>query len=132
MITPGLFILYVDSPHISAGFYADLLKIEPVEASPTFAMFRLESGVMLGLWSRHTVEPEVTALGTAGEVAFPVADRAMVDATCQAWTAGGLKIAQAPVDMDFGYTFVALDPDGHRLRVFAVPAAQETVESLAS
>jgi hypothetical protein len=26
--------------------------------------------------------------------------------------------------MDFGRTFVALDPDGHRLRVFA-PAPQE-------
>jgi hypothetical protein len=35
-----------------------------------------------------------------------------------------LKIAQAPTAMDFGMTFVALDPDGHRLRVFApvVPA----------
>lgn len=31
----------------------------------------------------------------------------------------GLSIAQAPVAMDFGMTFVALDPDGHRLRVFA-------------
>jgi hypothetical protein len=27
-----------------------------------------------------------------------------------------------PVQMDFGTTFVATDPDGHRLRVF-VPAA---------
>jgi hypothetical protein len=27
-----------------------------------------------------------------------------------------------PTKMDFGTTFVALDPDGHRLRVFA-PAA---------
>jgi hypothetical protein len=25
--------------------------------------------------------------------------------------------------MDFGFTFVALDPDGHRLRVFAPGAA---------
>ncbi len=30
----------------------------------------------------------------------------------------GLTIAQAPSDMDFGRTFVALDPDGHRLRVY--------------
>jgi predicted DNA-binding transcriptional regulator YafY len=38
------------------------------------------------------------------------------------WSRRGLKIAQPPTDMDFGRTFVALDPDGHRLRVF-VPAA---------
>ena len=32
----------------------------------------------------------------------------------------GSKIRyQAPTDLDFGRTFVALDPDGHRLRVFA-------------
>jgi len=31
-------------------------------------------------------------------------------------------VAQKPVDMDFGHTFVALDPDGHRLRVFAAAA----------
>ena len=30
-----------------------------------------------------------------------------------------LAIAQAPATLDFGHTFVALDPDGHRLRVFA-------------
>jgi hypothetical protein len=30
-----------------------------------------------------------------------------------------LPIAQAPVEMDFGYPFTARDPDEHRLRVFA-------------
>jgi hypothetical protein len=30
-------------------------------------------------------------------------------------------MAQTPTEMDFGTTFVALDPDGHRLRVFATP-----------
>jgi hypothetical protein len=28
-------------------------------------------------------------------------------------------ILQPPTAMDFGYTFLAADPDGHRLRVFA-------------
>ena len=35
------------------------------------------------------------------------------------WGGRKLTVAQAPVEMDFGYTFVALDPDQHRLRVFA-------------
>ena len=30
----------------------------------------------------------------------------------------GLKILQTPTDLDFGRTFVALDPDNHRLRVY--------------
>jgi hypothetical protein len=38
------------------------------------------------------------------------------------WKKRGLNILQEPVQMDFGTTFVATDPDGHRLRVF-VPAA---------
>jgi predicted enzyme related to lactoylglutathione lyase len=35
------------------------------------------------------------------------------------WIARGLPIIQQPADLDFGRTFVATDPDGHRLRVFA-------------
>ena len=114
VIAPNFFILYVDSPQASAKFYTELLAIEPIEASATFALFPIGSGLMLGLWSKHTVEPAVASVGTAGEVAFSVADRAVVDSTYQAWTAQGLTITQTPVDMDFGYTFVALDPDGHR------------------
>jgi hypothetical protein len=35
-----------------------------------------------------------------------------------------VSIIQEPTDMDFGRTFVGLDPDGHRVRVFA-PAPEE-------
>ena len=111
-------ILYVDNPAASAAFYADLLGRPPVESSPTFAMFSMSSGVMLGLWSRHTVEPAATAAGGGGEIAFTVADGKAVDATHGDWKKRGLRIAQGLTDLDFGRTFVALDPDGHRLRVF--------------
>ncbi len=53
-----------------------------------------------------------------GEIALTVTDDATLDATHAAWAAKGLSILQPPTDMDFGRTFVALDPDGHRLRVF--------------
>ena len=112
-------ILYVDSPARSAAFYRDLLAREPIESSPTFAMFALREGMMLGLWSRHTVAPAATAMAGGTEVAFTVDDAAEVDRTHAAWRGKGLAIAQAPVDLDFGRTFVALDPDGHRLRVLA-------------
>lgn len=116
MTTFSLVILYVDSPAASAAFYARLLGQEPVEASPTFAMFAMPSGVGLGLWSRHAVEPAAAAAGGGTEVAFTAAD---VDAVHADWAARGLAIAQPPTELDFGRTFVALDPDGHRLRVFA-------------
>jgi hypothetical protein len=32
-------------------------------------------------------------------------------------------VTQAPVEMDFGYTFVMPDPDQHRLRVYASNAS---------
>ena len=119
MTDPNFILLYVNSPQASAVFYADLLGKPPIEASPTFAMFALQSGVMLGLWARHTVEPAATGGPGAGELAFAVADNAAVDAMHASWSGKGLAIAQAPTDLDFGHTFVALDPDGHRLRVFA-------------
>ncbi len=121
MLDPNFVLLYVDSPERSAAFYAKLLDKQPVEASPTFAMFALSSGVMLGLWSRHTVEPAVAgpAPVASGELAFAVGDDDSVRAHHADWAARGMPIAQEPVRLDFGFTFVALDPDGHRLRVFA-------------
>jgi catechol 2,3-dioxygenase-like lactoylglutathione lyase family enzyme len=123
MADPNFIILYVDNPPASAEFYAELLGKPAVESSPTFAMFALPSGVMIGLWSRHTVEPAASAdVGGGSEVAFAVESRNQVTALFNTWTSRGLRVAQKPVDMDFGHTFVALDPDGHRLRVFATAA----------
>ena len=118
MSAPNFVILYVDSPEKSGAFYAALLGRQPVEASPTFVLFVFDNGFKLGLWSRHTVEPAAQAMVGGAEIVIAVDAPASVDATHADWTARGLTIAQAPCDMDFGRTFVALDPDGHRLRVY--------------
>ncbi|MFS2003896.1 VOC family protein [Duganella sp. CT11-25] len=117
-MNPNYVLLYVDNPALSAAFYADLLALQPVESSATFALFVLPSGLKLGLWSRHTVEPKALASGGGSELAFSVGDRSVVNDMYADWSARGLAIAQRPVAMDFGYTFVAFDRDGHRLRVF--------------
>ncbi|MED5617727.1 VOC family protein [Ideonella sp. BN130291] len=122
MTDPNFILLYVSNATESAAFYQRLLGRAPVEASPTFAMFALESGVMLGLWGRDGVLPAATPVG-GSELAFAVADDTQVLTRHQAWTALGLPTLQAPTRLDFGFTFVAADPDGHRLRVFA-PGAQ--------
>ncbi|QND52369.1 drug:proton antiporter [Phyllobacterium sp. 628] len=119
MANPNLLILYVTDATRSRAFYADLLKRQPIEESPNFSMFILDSGLMLGLWARDKVEPAVTGTGSSSELVFRADADTDVDAAYTDWTALGLTIVQTPVVMDFGYTFVALDPDGHRLRMFA-------------
>lgn len=119
MLTPTYTILYVDSPEASARLYAALLGAQPVEASPTFQLFALEHSRILGLWARKGVQPAHDFHGSGSELGFRVGDNADVDALHEKWRALGLRILQAPVQMDFGYTFTGADPDGHRLRVFA-------------
>ncbi|EEG10340.1 VOC family protein [Pseudogulbenkiania ferrooxidans] len=122
MMHPNFVILYVDNPAASAAFYAELFDRQPDEASPTFALFAFASGAKFGLWSKHTVEPAASTGGGGTELAFALSGDEAVDARHAEWSGRGLEILQAPVRMDFGYTFVALDPDGHRLRVFAPSA----------
>jgi predicted enzyme related to lactoylglutathione lyase len=123
MTHPHFTILYVDSPKASAAFYAGLLDCEPVEQSPTFCLFALQSGLMLGLLSRHTTEPAPGVAGGGTELGFQVEDAAAVDTLYAEWSGRDLRVLQKPVDLDFGRTFVVLDPDCHRLRVFAPTAA---------
>lgn len=113
-------LLYVADPAASAAFYARLLGRDPVEASPAFALFVLPSGLALGLWSRTDVEPAPLASGGGSEIGFKVEGGAAVDALHDAWRAKGVAIALPPTDLDFGRSFVATDPDGHRLRVYAL------------
>ncbi len=116
---PNFVLLYVAQPLKSAEFYQDLLDCLPIESSPGFALFSLDSGMMLGLWARDHVLPSATGQAGAGEIAMTVDSKEEVDNMYQAWMDKSIPMAQTPVDLDFGYTFVALDPDGHRIRVFA-------------
>lgn len=113
-------ILYVADVGRSEAFYADVFDRKALESSPGFALFAAAPNVKLGLWRAEEVLPKASDAGGV-EVCFNEDSEAAVDARHVAWTAKGVKIAQAPIRMDFGYTFVGLDPDGHRLRVF-VPA----------
>ncbi len=111
----GFVLLFVEDPLQSGAFYSQILNRKPLEEAPTFVMFALENGVMLGLWSRKTAEPTVIATGGGSEIAFGDEN---VDLVYKKWTDLGIPMAQEPTDMDFGRTFVALDPDGHRIRVY--------------
>lgn len=119
MPTPHYTILYVADPQASARLYADLLDAQPLDVMPTFSLFALDGGRMLGLWARDGVQPPADFHGSGSELGFRVDGIATVDALHARWRDLGLRILQAPTQVDFGYTFAAADPDGHRLRVFA-------------
>jgi catechol 2,3-dioxygenase-like lactoylglutathione lyase family enzyme len=118
MTSPNFILAYVADAPRSAALYERLLDAKPVESSPNWAMFAFANGLALGLWSRDDVEPRATLPG-GSEIGFPVDSDAAVQATRDAWAGLGLKILQEPTRMDFGLTFTAADPDGHRLRVFS-------------
>lgn len=123
MLNFDFLLLHVADDAASATFYSTLLDTPIVGHQPGFAMLPLREGVMLGLWRRDTVQPASSGQTGASEISFAVADAAAVEAMHEAWWKRGLPILQAPTQMDFGMTFVAADPDGHRLRVYA-PAAR--------
>ena len=124
---PSFVILYVENPSHSATFYQQLFAVAPVEASPGFAMFVLNSGLRLGLWHRQHIVPAATLdaampAGGSCELVFQLADSAALQMAFQQCQQAQLPVALAPVQLDFGETFVVLDPDQHRLR-FYVPGA---------
>lgn len=115
-LSPALALLYVADVARSRAFYEPLFGA-PLEATENFAMFRMGSGFSLAIWNVAKVEPSATLAPGGGELCAAVAEPD-VARLHREWAARGVAIAQSPTRMDFGLTFVALDPDGHRLRVF--------------
>ena len=111
----GFVLLFVENPLKSSEFYQKILGGNPVEESPTFVMFALKNGVMLGLWSKYTAEPRVDAPAGALEICFPSEN---VDALYEEWEENMLLLLKNPQIWTLGVLFVALDPDGHRIRVY--------------
>lgn len=125
MTTPLLnwILLYVENPRRSAGLYNRLLAAEPViapQSDTDFVMYALPNGLIVGLWAKTEVSPSPTPPG-GSELSFTEATDEAVTARYEEWAGYGLEIIQAPTRLDFGFTFTARDPDGHRLRVFAPP-----------
>ncbi len=117
MKSPNLFLLYVKNPEKSCDFYENLLDRKAQSVFPSYVSFLLDNGVALGLWSTDAKDYKSGGSGHRSEVAFLVETEAQVKNLHQQWTAEGVCIEQPLHHAVFGLTFVALDPDGHRLRV---------------
>ena len=110
-------LAYVADPLKSADLYAGILGFEAVDKAPTFSMFVLPNGHKLGFWLKQDVVPLANPAGGM-EMCLTEPDEDAVWARAEIFVNLGLKILQEPTTMDFGFTFTAADPDGHRIRVF--------------
>jgi catechol 2,3-dioxygenase-like lactoylglutathione lyase family enzyme len=119
MRTLNYLLLAVRNPRESATLYTKILGREPVENSATFVLYVLPTGLKIGLWIASEIEPKPAAAGGV-EISFTEESKDAVLHTYEEWKKLGLKVVQEPKDMDFGFTFVVEDPDGHRLRPFVL------------
>lgn len=117
MLTPNLMLLYVDDPEKSALFYAKLLAQAPTMVLPTYAAFEFENGLALALWSVRAKDFVSGGSGHRSEIALMVDEPETVRKMYARWQAEDVTIEQPIDEAVFGLTFVALDPDGHRIRV---------------
>lgn len=123
MLQPNAFILYVDNLISSTQFYEDLLGIKSEQMSLTFSQFPLTPHMGLGLKSRQEVQPPTEKTG-GGELAFVLDLNHQVDELFKAWQKKNIDMIQLPTLMPFGYSFMAVDPDGNRLRVVSLNVKQ--------
>lgn len=119
MRTLNYLLLAVRDPRKSVPLYSRLLGREPVESSDTFALFVLPGGLKIGLWIASEIQPAPRPAGGV-EISFSEPNREAVLATFAEWKQLDVKVVQEPTDLDFGFTFVVEDPDGHRLRPFVL------------
>jgi len=120
LFEPNAIVLYVKDLTLTSNFYQDLLGIMLEEASPTFHAFKLSNGMSLALKAQYSVEPPSDGTYGNGELAFTLDNNQQVDDLFSAWQAKEIHILAPPNIVPFGYTFVAADPDGNRLRVVAL------------
>jgi len=100
------------------AFYSDLFDLKPTVASPFYAMYKLDTGFEFAIYDRNKLQPPAAAMSASAELGFTVADNAALNALHREWIEKGIEIIMPPMKMYFGgIHFMALDPDGHRLRV---------------
>ncbi|EMO4164299.1 VOC family protein [Morganella morganii] len=119
MFKPNSIILYVSDVEKSTRFYTRLLNTEPVEQYSEFSVFALTDDMILGLQAKSGIDPAPQPHIGGTEICMSDVSNREVDEIFRKWSELGVEIIMKPAMLDFGYTFVATDPDGHRLRVCA-------------
>jgi hypothetical protein len=79
--------------------------------------FSFENGFTFSLWSKQAKNFVSGGTGHRSELSFMVENEETVREIYKQWGEMGVTIEQDLHEAAFGLTFVALDPDGHRIRV---------------
>lgn len=119
MFKPDSIILYVSDVDESTRFYAGLLDAKPIEQYSEFSVFALSDNMILGLQAKSGIDPKPQPQFGGVEICMSDVSHQDVDDIYSKWCDLGVEIIMKPTTLDFGYTFVAIDPDGHRLRICA-------------
>ncbi|EKD75468.1 MAG: glyoxalase/bleomycin resistance protein/dioxygenase [uncultured bacterium] len=117
MLIPNLLLFYVKNPLESALFYEKIFSRKPVASFPTYVAFSFENGLTFSLWSTQAKNFLSGGTGHRCELSFMVKDEQTVHELRKHWGELGVVIEQDLHEAVFGLTFVALDPDEHRIRV---------------
>ncbi|MFQ1005371.1 VOC family protein [Gilliamella sp. CG22] len=124
MFKPNSVIVYVKDVDASTEFYTKILGRPPVETYPGFAVFLMNNNFILGLQEANKITPKEPNHYGGFELSFSDVTKNDVDAIYSTWKELNVKIELEPQMLDFGYTFVGNDPDGHRLRVCATDTSK--------
>lgn len=117
MLIPNLLLFYVKNPMESAIFYEQIFKTKPVASYPTYVAFSFANGLTFSLWSTQAKNFISGGEGHRSELAFMVTNEEQVRIIRDSWKELHVQFEQDLHEAAFGLTFVALDPDGHRIRV---------------
>src|SRR5579859_4235281 len=122
----GIVILYVRDLQKSRKFYTDYLGLNVIEeqSDENFIMLNAGTDTFLALESLKVVPAGRAKEPGSVEIGFAIED---VDGTFVAWKSKGVEMIQEPETMPFGRNFMAKDPDGHYLTIYAlapVPSQQ--------
>ncbi len=115
MFTIDSFVFYDTVIHLSIDFYSIDFDCEQTLLSPTFAALTFASNVKITLKQSDALTP--TGGGT--ELSIAMTGKQALENLYKEWKAKGIQFEQAPEESVFGINFVAIDPDGHRIRIFA-------------
>lgn len=113
------FVLYVENIETSQKFYSEILECAGQVLSPTFVSFALDTDITVQLKQLDHVSPSADITGGGTELSLVAKSQEALHTLYNQWRAKGVQFLQTPTELVFGLTFVAIDPDGHRVRVFA-------------
>ncbi len=117
ILTPNLVLFYVKNPLESALFYEKIFSKKPIATFPTYVAFSFENGLAFSLWSTQATNFVSGGTGHRMELSFMVDNEVEVREIYKRWKKLGVIIEQDLHEAVFGLTFIALDPDEHRIRV---------------